>query len=167
MVETKVYAIWAAVGPLVGVIIGGMLTAWWQRRYWILDNKKAEYRELVDALHNYRWEVTRQVRQFGKVSTSPDVAGPAAEGQIALAKAVDAVWRSLADRFFISKALVNSTIHQDMQNLDHDMSGIDQLSLDQWTKKWYELYGELRRMAWKDLGIRKRMSHSPFGVFSK
>ena len=50
----KFFAIWAAVGPLVGVVVGGFLTAWWQRRQWILDNKAREYREALDALEAYR-----------------------------------------------------------------------------------------------------------------
>ena len=41
---------WASVGPLVGVIIGAMLTRAWDRRKWINENRKQEYRELLSTL---------------------------------------------------------------------------------------------------------------------
>lgn len=41
---------WASVGPLVGVIIGAMLTRAWDRRKWINENRKQEYRELLTTL---------------------------------------------------------------------------------------------------------------------
>lgn len=43
---------WASVGPLVGVIIGAMLTRAWDRRKWINENRKQEYRELLTSLTN-------------------------------------------------------------------------------------------------------------------
>jgi hypothetical protein len=41
---------WAALGPLVGVLVGAYLTGRRQRRDWLADNKKEEYRELVSGL---------------------------------------------------------------------------------------------------------------------
>jgi len=41
---------WASVGPLVGVIICAMLTRVWDRRKWINENRKQEYRELLTTL---------------------------------------------------------------------------------------------------------------------
>jgi hypothetical protein len=41
---------WAVVGPLVGVVIGGYITTQTQKRHWILDNKRAEYRELLTTI---------------------------------------------------------------------------------------------------------------------
>jgi hypothetical protein len=41
---------WASVGPLVGVLFGAMLTRTWDRRKWINENRKEEYRELLTAL---------------------------------------------------------------------------------------------------------------------
>lgn len=43
-------ATWSAVGPLVGVLLGGYLTTRIQRRQWVAENKKQEYRELLTAL---------------------------------------------------------------------------------------------------------------------
>jgi hypothetical protein len=44
------YRVWAVAGPLAGVGLGAWLTARWQRKKWILDNKLAEYRGILDAL---------------------------------------------------------------------------------------------------------------------
>jgi hypothetical protein len=49
-ISEGVKAAWASVGPLVGVIIGAMLTRAWDRRKWINENRKQEYRELLTTL---------------------------------------------------------------------------------------------------------------------
>jgi hypothetical protein len=41
-----IHGTWFAVGPLVGVVVGGYLTIWNQKRHWVMDNKRAEYRKL-------------------------------------------------------------------------------------------------------------------------
>jgi heme exporter protein D len=43
-------AVWAGVGPLIGVLVGGFLTSRIQRRHWLADNKKQEYRELLSVM---------------------------------------------------------------------------------------------------------------------
>ena len=47
-------ALWNALGPLAGVLLGVWLTWHWQHKHWVLDNKRAEYRQLLDALEAYR-----------------------------------------------------------------------------------------------------------------
>ena len=42
--------VWAVVGPLVGILLGGRLTTKNQRKPWLLDNKRGEYRKLLTAL---------------------------------------------------------------------------------------------------------------------
>jgi hypothetical protein len=42
--------IWAALGPLVGVLIGAFLAKKWQRAQWIADTKRSEYRKLLTTL---------------------------------------------------------------------------------------------------------------------
>jgi hypothetical protein len=41
---------WPALGPLVGICIGAYLTTLNQKRQWIRDNKRTEYRELLTAI---------------------------------------------------------------------------------------------------------------------
>ena len=42
--------IWAVAGPLVGVFVGAYIASRNQRKHWIADNKKEEYKELLAAL---------------------------------------------------------------------------------------------------------------------
>jgi hypothetical protein len=42
--------VWAALGPLAGILIGHVLTRSWQREQWLLDCRKEEFRELISAL---------------------------------------------------------------------------------------------------------------------
>jgi hypothetical protein len=42
--------LWSVVGPLVGIFIGAYIANRNQRKHWIADNKKQEFRELLSAL---------------------------------------------------------------------------------------------------------------------
>lgn len=42
--------VWLAVGPLIGVVVGALLTRRIQRQQWVADSRKQEYRELMTAL---------------------------------------------------------------------------------------------------------------------
>lgn len=42
--------VWAALGPLVGVLVGAYLARSWDQRRWFLNNRKEEYRELLATL---------------------------------------------------------------------------------------------------------------------
>lgn len=43
--------VWAAVGPLVGIIIGHYLVRSWERKRWLADNRKEEYRRFLAGLN--------------------------------------------------------------------------------------------------------------------
>jgi hypothetical protein len=47
---TVILAIWAAVGPLVGIFIGNHLVRSFQRRQWLADERIKEWRELLTVL---------------------------------------------------------------------------------------------------------------------
>jgi len=49
---TILAALWAGVGPLVGVLIGAYLTNHIQRRLWLADHKRQEYQELFAVMTN-------------------------------------------------------------------------------------------------------------------
>jgi hypothetical protein len=59
----EVFVMWNVIGPLVGVVIGALLTPWiswrWQHRQWVMDNKKQEYRDLLDGLIQASDEIIR------------------------------------------------------------------------------------------------------------
>jgi hypothetical protein len=47
---TIALGIWAAVGPLVGILLGHFLTRSWQREQWLRDKRNEEWHELLTAL---------------------------------------------------------------------------------------------------------------------
>jgi hypothetical protein len=55
-----IFAVWAAVGPLVGIVIGHYLTRSWQRRQWIADNRKEEYRKVLSGLNRLNTLLVKQ-----------------------------------------------------------------------------------------------------------
>jgi hypothetical protein len=64
LLETYAKSVWAVAGPLIGVLIGAYIANRNQRKHWIADNKREEYRELLAALHKVMF-----------LYTSADVAG--------------------------------------------------------------------------------------------
>jgi len=51
MTQVTLYlALWGAIGPLVGILVGHLLTRSWQREQWLLDCRKEEFRELLTVL---------------------------------------------------------------------------------------------------------------------
>jgi hypothetical protein len=103
----RVYAAWAAVGPLVGVIIGAWLAARWQTKKWILDNKVAEYRSILDALNDYRFVLTEYYALY-KFAMVAVPAQKKYDDDIAFAKAQSAVSNAFADRIFIRAGVERS-----------------------------------------------------------
>ncbi len=49
MIAKVVMAIWTAVGPLVGVFVGAYIANRNQRKHWVGNCKKEEYRELYSG----------------------------------------------------------------------------------------------------------------------
>jgi heme exporter protein D len=86
--------VWPAVGPLVGVFIGAWIANRNQRKQWVADNRKQEYRELLTALVNASGDVMERL--------SPMAAhGP--ESQKQFYESERAVGIIIYDRIFIAR----------------------------------------------------------------
>jgi len=48
---TTFLIVWAAVGPLVGILMGHYLVRSWERKRWLADNRKEEYRRVLAGLN--------------------------------------------------------------------------------------------------------------------
>ena len=131
---------WAVVGPLVGVVIGAWLSRSWQRKQWVLDSKKAEYRELLSTLSESFHVIlmTRAVKdgrfdeQARQQSMDAGVAG----------------LKSMEDRLFIEKRLRKSDIFEKWNML------VPEFEPKHLRARWNDLHAELVRMAHNDLGIK-------------
>lgn len=106
------YRLWAVVGPLVGVGFGAWLTARWQRKKWLLDNKVAEYRGIFDALNSYRHKLTTFNAMYGTAADGVNVRDRH-EAQMVMFQALDAVNNSFADRIFTRQTVEKSGARDD------------------------------------------------------
>ncbi len=135
--------LWTLLGVIVGAAISPYLTARWQHRQWVLDNKKAEYRELLDALHAYYHAVIR-TRWRGAFAQQ---SGPTE------AATLGSMWSALGNRLFVRDALAEGGIHQDFQKLTRSLRNLP--NPDDWVKEWYNLQRKLFRVAWRDMKVRE------------
>jgi hypothetical protein len=86
--------IWSVAGPLVGVLIGAYVANRNQRKHWIADSKKQEYRELLTALTRAFGGIV-QVRGPGIVALQP-------ADQRAYSEMETEALQTIRDRLFIS-----------------------------------------------------------------
>src|SRR6267378_2982277 len=93
---TIILGIWAALGPLVGVYYGHVLSKRWQKEHWIAENKKQEYRELLTTL-------TRTFGSIVNISLAMIAHGP--EEQRAHAEMEAQALMTIRDRIFIAGEL--------------------------------------------------------------
>src|SRR5271154_409055 len=108
--------VWAVVGPLAGVGYGAWLTARWQRKKWILDNKASEYRGILDALNSYRFALSEYYALY-KFALVAVPAQKKYDDDIALAKTQSAVTNAFADRIFIRIAVERSGARKEWREL--------------------------------------------------
>lgn len=125
---------WSATGPLVGVAMGSWFTSLWQRRLFVLDNKKVEYRELIGTLTN----AVHELVQNGGLTGDDRRRGT---------EAIMAGYRVIVDRVFIEKSVREAGIEDKWKLLLAQKS-------DNYLPQWRELYASLIKIAHTDLGIK-------------
>jgi len=171
--------IWNAIGPLVGVVIGALMTPWvawhWQRKQSESDNKKEEYRDLLDILGACVQEVktlkekvySRSKLIYGGTELMEEEYRESQE-RGALTRETLATLRTaskvLEDRLFIDEPLRKHRIREDwnhMQDMavllpgafdppaDPEQKRFDPFEFEQ---KWQELATKIRRIAREDIG---------------
>ena len=146
------YKVWAAVGPLVGVVIGAWLSARWERRKWVLDNKTAEYRGILDALNSYRPILTEYYALY-RISLVAVPAQKKYDDTIALAKALDAVTNAFDDRIFTRQAIAQSGARNDWNSFANKLRS-DKSDLDELLKMVDSIHGKLVKASQVDLKLR-------------
>lgn len=138
---------WSVIGPLVGVLIGAWLARSWQRKQWVLDGKKAEYRELLSILSESYHCMAKYWNDF-----TPMVGGighPFTERRERSLAAGTAGHRVIEDRVFIDKQMREADILQKWSILESARDNKFQLGV-----RWSELHDLLVKMAHRDLGIK-------------
>lgn len=106
--------LWGLVGVVIGAVMSPFLTARWQRRQWILDNKKSEYREVLDLLNTYRLQLVKHVARY--ISSGTAAASLDENDRINERRQLDemqiSISNALADRLFVRKALSECDISE-------------------------------------------------------
>lgn len=101
---------WALLGPLVGIVLGHVLSRRWQYKQWKLENRRREYRELLTALAAAYTIMQRYVvAPFSGEGDRIEV-GDKTEMELRLEEAKMKSFRVLQDRIVIQQELKSGDI---------------------------------------------------------
>ncbi len=89
---TIALGIWAAVGPIVGILLGHFLSRSWQREQWLRDKRNEEWHELLTAL-------AESLRVSLKIYPARELSG---EEERTIVEAHSNSFRVIRDRIFIA-----------------------------------------------------------------
>ena len=129
---TPALAIWAAVGPLLGIWLGHQLLRSQQRQQWIVDHRIEEWRELLVVLSN-SFMLTEQIRK--EIETPALKLEKFKVNLAARQKAGDV----LLTRLFIANEVADLKVHERWSKL------LEQYDTDQDAKRFGTQFGELSR----------------------
>ena len=139
--------IWSAVGPLVGLLFGWVLTRSWQKTQWTLESKKIEYQELLSIL-------SRSVRRI--MANSPHLwsegfAVTSADNEARqVSEANDEARSAIEDRIFIYTTIQSEKILERWGLI----AGVREEGIVKFLEYWKALHKTLVHAAHKDLGIK-------------
>jgi hypothetical protein len=143
-------AIWSALGPLVGVLLGASIANRNQRRQWVSSCKKEEYSALISAL-------TKSMMTYISQRAYLVARGP--EEQRAEASALTAVGETARNRIFIASTVKRLDVvkrwHDATRTVERDGD------LDKFATSVGKLLDEIRDAAIKDIGASARRVAAP------
>ena len=129
---TPALAIWAALGPLLGIWLGHQLLRSQQRKQWIVDHRIEEWRELLAVLSN-SFMMTEQIR---KEIETPALKLEKLKANLAARRKAGDV---LLTRLFIAKEMGELKVHESWTKL------LQQYDTDQDAKQFGAQFGEITR----------------------
>ena len=134
-IVTIILAVWAAVGPLVGIYMGHRLLRFQQRRQWLADNRIQEWREVITTLTKSLVLITQfdAARNLSTVEEKK-AAMPAVLDARAVALSV------LNNRLFIGKEVRHH------QMFDRWKKAVDEFETDHDPGKFGTMLGELTNL---------------------
>jgi hypothetical protein len=148
---TTVTAIWAALGPLVGVLIGAYIANLNQRRQWLAGCRKEEYSELISVLtKSLMTYITLQafLVSKGPGATRAEWWGP--EEQRSEYAALSSVGETARNRLFIAHTVKSLHIVERWHTATRAVESGG--SLDEFSASVGKLLDEIRDAALTDLG---------------
>jgi hypothetical protein len=146
--STIILAIWAAVGPLVGVRYGSELSKRVQREHWINDNAKQECREVLSTLTTAFAVI---VRYHAVPISGPPISGPHDSGEM---RERDEVERrsleTLHSRLFIADELEKRQIRERWVKAIRQYE--DKADRTTFSREFGSISQEIRKIAEKFIG---------------
>ena len=139
-------ALWHSVGQLMlGIFVGAYLTRSWQRKQWILDGKRTEYRELLTVLSESVYCMLHNSPHLGigifTAATTGEQERKSYEADIKARSAIE-------DRILIAAFIRNQNVLERWQLLAAHKD------VRQFINCWKELHNALIKASHKDLGIK-------------
>jgi hypothetical protein len=143
---TVLLTVWGLIGPLAGIGIGHYLTRSWQKKQWTLDNKKAEYRELISTLS----QSAHFILNNSPYLTLPNKMGGLKSGEQERQsdEAADRGHSIIADRIFIANFVAEEHIAERWSAV------LKEKRVDRFWREWGDLHRLLLRAAREDLKLR-------------
>lgn len=140
---------------LAGVLVGAWLAAQWQRRYWILDNKKSEYREILLALDAFWWKVCDHTSLYHGEKPFTDFDGKDAKfaSAQAIMAALSSVMGTLTSSVFVRKSVLKSGVIRDLQDFYHSWEGEAPPDYSRVSKGVAKIKFKVLQSAWRDLKL--------------
>lgn len=131
---------WAVLGPLVGVLIGGYITTRTQKKQWVRDNKRTEYRELLTTIADAGGKF---VVFYGMV---PVVATPSEQFSIGetARTSVDVIY----NRLFVAKEIEELGIQRRWENAISELKKSH--NVDAFGRSMDSMMEDIRRKALKE-----------------
>jgi hypothetical protein len=134
------------IGPfagLAGVFVGAWLTRSWQRRQWVQDNKKAEYRELISGLS----QSANLIRTFGAPFAGGGISYSGEELREREA-AESRAYNLISDRLFLADVMTREKVRDRWLEVVKS-----QRELGKFWGEWSALYNTLLEAARRDLKL--------------
>jgi hypothetical protein len=140
---------WSVIGPLAGVCIGAWLSRSWQRKQWVLESKKGEWRELISCLSQSAHFI---------LNNSPHLIGPGGMGGLKSGEqerqsdeAIDRGHTVIADRIFIADIMEREKIG------DRWLAVVKHRDVNKFWSGWTELHRVLLKAARSGLGLKEKL----------
>jgi hypothetical protein len=155
MVRFALGHLWSALGPLIGVVLGWLLSTRSQESVWVTNSRKEEWRELISTLQRCQ-QTIREVKSKLPQGMTISAREPIREAQLEGA-------RVILDRIFILESLKKNSVKEDWDRIQR-MSDLasplvaaplqSAFSLTDFDKEWSALHSKLADLARKDLRLK-------------
>lgn len=159
---TTSLTIWAATGPLVGIVVGHVLSRRWQHQQWKLESRRQEYRELLQSLTNAYLQMLRFIVEGVEKSKESDAINVdgLTEHVYRIEQAKMESFRVLQDRIVIADELESVDALGKWAEAFHnfEMDGNERRFAEQFKKLRETLVGMARREGPRKIPFHKRLS---------